>query len=585
MTATASDLSRTALLPPALVRYRRLLLIIAGMGGVLYGYDLGIMASALLYLKDDAFIQLNDQQASRVVSAVLIGGILSPILTGLTADLFGRRRIVLASAFLFLASIPIICLASAFLSLASGRLLQGFSAGMIAVVIPLYLAECLTPAIRGRGMAIFQLMLNVGIMVAQQIGALFTNAVEAHALAGDPHLAEIRDQAWRWMFATAAIPGALYLAGGLFISESPRWLFRRGKLEQARLALLRSREAPEAERELALMDTATAPSGSWRSLFERRYLLPFLITLAVLALNQATGINSLLQYIVVILHEAGMSKAMASTTSGATGFGLVVFTLVAVPLVDRLGRRRLLQIGTAGIIVAMASCAAIFAWNEAHTTDVTAEVRQSLTAKGLDITVVADHGVPMRLAVLVDSGSGERLVSVTSSDSPPTLTVAPADPAKPVTVKRANRGAVPAPMLGWAALASLLLFIAAYAFGPGVCVWLVLSELMPTRIRSLGMGIALVFNRTVSSYIADVFLPVVDNFGYSVMFMAWGRRRCSISWSRPSSCPRPRGAAWRRSRSCSPASQPRRPLSPEACRGRRRERSESARGCAGGGRG
>jgi MFS family permease len=511
----------TAIVTAGVIRYRRLLLAIAGMGGVLYGYDIGIIGSALLYL--DKSIELSAQQTSWIVAALLGGGIFSCILAGLAADLVGRRRIILTSAWLFMASIPIICMAMAFSSLATGRLIQGFSTGMIAVVIPLYLAECLPPEVRGSGMAIFQLMLNVGIMLAQQVGALFTALVERHATAGDPQLAVVQDHAWRWMFATASVPGALFLIGGYIITESPRWLVRRGQTDRARQALLRSRPADEAERELAEMGHVgqRAPT-SVASLLQRRYLLPFLITLAVLGLNQATGINSMIQYVVVILHQAGMTKSQAATTSGATGFGLVVFTLLAVPLVDRLGRKRLLQIGTAGIIVAMGCCAALFAWNESHTTDVTATVRSAVTETGLSLPMVAQDGVPMRLAVLLDSGSGERLVSVTSADSPPVLTVEIPTHTGHLTILRATQGAVPSPLLGWAVLAAVLLFIASYAFGPGVCVWLVLSELMPTRIRSLGMGIALVFNTTVSTYIAAVFLPTVCAYGYAVMFMAWG---------------------------------------------------------------
>jgi MFS family permease len=229
----------------------------------------------------------------------------------------------------------------------------------------------------------------------------------------------------------------------------------------------------------------------------------------------------MLQYVVVILHEAGMSKTLASSMSSSTGFGLVVFTLLAVPLVDRLGRKMLLKIGTSGIIVAMAGCAGIFAWNEAHTTDVTATVRAAVTAQGLTVPVMSLDGVPTRLAVLLDSGSGERLVSVTSTDSPPELSVEVSQ-GHALTILRATQGAVPSPLLGWGALAAVLLYIACYAFGPGVCVWLVLSELMPTRIRSLGMGIALVFNTGVSTLIAAEFLPTVCNFGYAVMFLAWG---------------------------------------------------------------
>jgi sugar porter (SP) family MFS transporter len=514
-------ITASATLPPAIRRYRLLLLAIAGMGGVLYGFDLGIIGPALLYL--DKTIELSAQQTSWIVAALLFGGIFSCLLTGLFSDLLGRRLIIRISALLFLISVPVICGADGFRMLAAGRLLQGFSTGMMIVVIPLYLAECLPAAARGRGIAIFQLMLNVGIGVGQGVGALFTAHVEGLDLLSAHDLVAVQDHAWRWMFSTAAVPGALFLAGALFLSESPRWLARRGRAAEARAALLRSRTADECERELAAMaavgGTSAAPSGS---LWQRRYLLPFLITVAVLGLNQATGINSMLQYGVMILHQAGMGNALAAWASLAIPACLIIFTLLAVPLVDRLGRKPLLKIGTMGIIIAMVLGAALFFWSEGQSSDVTASVRAAVADGSLSMPVAAEGGTPMRLAVLFDTGSGARLVSVTSADKDALLAItAPAAPAT-LTILRATRGPLPPPLVSYGVLLAALLYIATYAFGPGVIVWLVLTELMPTRIRSQGMGIALVFNQGIATAIAAAFLPVVTSHGYGVMLAAWG---------------------------------------------------------------
>ncbi len=518
MTAATAALS----IPPAIQRYRLLLLAIAGMGGVLYGFDLGIIGAALLYL--DKTIELSAQQTSWIVAALLCGGIFSSLLSGLLSDLLGRRLIIRISAVLFLISVPVICGADGFSMLAAGRLLQGFSTGMMIVVIPLYLAECLPASARGRGIAIFQLMLNVGIMVGNGVGAAFTAHVEGLAQPLSAHdLLLAQDHAWRWMFSTAAVPGALFLAGALFISESPRWLARRGQEAAARAALLRSRTADECERELAAMaavgGTSAAPSGS---LWQRRYLLPFLITLAVLGLNQATGINSMLQYGVMILHQAGMGNALAALAGMAIPVCLVIFTLLAVPLVDRLGRKPLLKIGTAGIIMAMALGAALFFWSEGQSSDVTASVRAAVLNDGLSVPVDAEGGTPMRLAVLFDTGNGATLVSVTSADKEPVLSVPPPTAPATLAILRATRGPVPSLLVSYGVLLAALLYIAAYAFGPGVCVWLVLTELMPTRIRSNGMAISLVCNQGIATAIAAAFLPVVTSHGYGGMLAAWG---------------------------------------------------------------
>ncbi len=501
-------------------RYRVLLLTMAGLGGALYGYDLGIIGAALLYL--DRSIALSDQQTSLIVAAVLAGGTVSSVAAGVLADLFGRRTIAVLSALLFLVSVALISTASGFLPLLGGRLLQGLSAGMIAVVIPLYLAECLPAAVRGRGTAAFQLALTVGIMAAMAVGHGFATHVAAVERLGDAAaLAATRDHAWRLMFATAALPGLLFLAGAMLIAESPRWLQRRGRGAAARAALARALPSDEADAEFARMaadaPSAAAPQGT---LWQRRYLLPFALACAILALNQATGINSLLQYVVVIMTQAGLGEADAAGAGLAVSVVNVLFTVVALVLVDRKGRTFLLKLGTAGIVVALLLCAFVFNRFESAATDVTERVRAQVGVTGLRLPVAAVDGVATRLTVVYDAGGGARLASVGSDAADPVLVLAaPKDAA--LTIIRARSGPQPGTATGWTAMGCLMLFVAAFAVGPGVCVWLALSELMPNRIRATGMGIALLLNQGVATGIAAVFLPVVGAYGYAAMFLAW----------------------------------------------------------------
>ena len=157
--------------------YTALLLLISGMGGFLYGYDIGIIGAALLYLNKT--IALTTAQESLVVAAVLAGGAVSSLAAGALADFLGRKRLMVAAAVLFLGSVALIVVARGFVPLFAGRTLQGLSAGMIAVVIPLYLAESLPAAIRGRGTAAFQLFLTIGIMIAMAVGRHYSAGVEA----------------------------------------------------------------------------------------------------------------------------------------------------------------------------------------------------------------------------------------------------------------------------------------------------------------------------------------------------------------------------------------------------------------------
>jgi MFS transporter, SP family, solute carrier family 2 (myo-inositol transporter), member 13 len=272
-----------------------------------------------------------------------------------------------------------------------------------------------------------------------------------------------------------------------------------------------------------------AALGGGGSLLQRKYVIPFIIACVILACNQATGINSILGFLVVILQQAGMSASLATQGDLAVKILNCVMTLVAVALVDRKGRKFLLKLGTGGIIVALVSAALLFYSFESKRVDVKDKVQAAMAVSGLNVPVneatlgpaVGDR--PMALTVLYSFGAGDKMKTVISNERDPVLRIEPnrdAPDQLPV-ISRAFYGPVPTETTGWLVTACIGLFIAAFSVGPGVVVWLALSELMPTRIRSMGMGIALLLNQGVSTAIAAVFLPTVGNYGYSVMFLFW----------------------------------------------------------------
>src|SRR5712675_1003536 len=233
--------------------YNRFLLLVAGLGGLLYGVDVGIIAGALPYL--EATSGLNAGQLSIVVAAVLLGSVISTLFAGLLADWIGRKALMSLSGVLFVCSIPIIALSNGYQSLVLGRLLQGISAGLIGVVVPLYLAECLSASNRGKGTGIFQWLLTLGIVTAALVGMFFSIRVQEVARLGDAaRLFAFKDTAWRSIFWVSLPPGILFVIGSLLVAESPRWLFRQRKIEAARAALLRSRTDEQAETELREME-------------------------------------------------------------------------------------------------------------------------------------------------------------------------------------------------------------------------------------------------------------------------------------------------------------------------------------------
>ena len=316
---------------------------------------------------------LSEQQISFVVAAVLLGSVLSSLFAGMLAELMGRRRLMVLSGLLFVASIPMIALAGGYTPLLLGRLLQGISGGLIGVVVPLYLAESLPAASRGKGTAIFQWLLTLGLVLAAVIGLYCAHSVEQAADAArgtaqaDALVLAAEDHAWRNIFWMSIIPGVLFTAGSLLLWESSRWLFRLGRKDAARASLLRTRTPAEADLELGEMEGSAAAAEKTidrprDSLLSRKYVLPFFIACVILACMQATGVNSILAYVVNILNQAGLPGSIANWGDVSVKVLNCLITVVAVILVDRKGRKFLMILGTSGIIVCLAAAGLLFLW-------------------------------------------------------------------------------------------------------------------------------------------------------------------------------------------------------------------------------
>ena len=210
-------------------RYARFLLLVAGLGGLLYGIDVGIIAGAYPYL--EATSHLTAAQLSYIVAAVLLGTVFSTLFAGLLADWLGRKPLMILSGLTFVLSIPIIALSDGYGPLFLGRLLQGMAGGLIGVVVPLYLAECLSASSRGKGTGIFQWLLTFGIVAAALVGMYYSYRVQAVSLTADATtLFNFKNQAWRSIFWVSLPPGVLFVIGSIMVTESPRWLFRRSLL-------------------------------------------------------------------------------------------------------------------------------------------------------------------------------------------------------------------------------------------------------------------------------------------------------------------------------------------------------------------
>jgi MFS family permease len=545
------------------IAYNRFLLAVAGFGGLLYGVDVGIIGGALPYL--EATSGLDAAQLSIIVAAVLLGSVISTLFAGLLADAMGRKPLMILSGIAFVISIPIIALSHAYGALFWGRLLQGISGGLIGVVVPLYLAECLGASNRGKGTGIFQWLLTLGIVAAALIGIYYSYRVEEVArTANAAGLFAFKDQAWRRIFWVSLPPGILFVIGAFLVEESPRWLFRRGKKDRAYSALLRSRSAEQASLELeemaSIAEKATTATGKKvkDSLLRRKYVVPFILACVILFCNTATGVNSIIAYNTGILLQSGLSDVYAH-------WGYVIFTAVnflvtiaALSLVDRKGRKFLLILGTAGVTASLIWVGLLFVSTEKNNVDTRAAVqslvrpdqtlnltfdrseahallaaagaaRQGLDENRVSLVVIYSYGDFTGATTFVrSSDAGAAPISITRKSVVPANSLealfknpfANVERARtaPLKIIKALIAPVPASSHGWLVAIGLYIFMAFFAIGPGVCVWLALSELMPTRIRSNGMSIALVINQIVSTTLAAIFLPVVSKYGYSTIF-------------------------------------------------------------------
>ena len=472
-------------LPANIKHYARFLLFMAGLGGLLYGVDVGVIAAALPYIERTSSFTQN--QIGWIVGMALWGSLPSSLVAGFLAECFGRRRMIIFSALLFLVSIPVICASGfteggSFWGMTLGRAMQGAAAGLFGVIVPMYLAECLDADSRGKGTGTFQLLLTIGLVFVAVIGFCVTyvvgdakQAVDAVAAGKGVELttvtfAQIREwftteqiaswvHAWQVIFLFSSVPGIILFFGAFRLKESPRWLYKKGRKQEALASLAANNGAEKAQEiledmiaadELAAAEKAKNAAAT-DTLFQKKYIYPFILAVVILACNQTTGINSVLNYTVTIFQKTGMPGAFANVSDVAIKVMNCVMTVIACAFVDKKGRKFLLKIGTSGIILGLCGVGSIF------------------------------------LAI----SKGWVVASMTT---------------------------------GIITTAFFFMYIAFFAVGPGVCVWLALTELMPTRIRANGMAIAMIINQGVSAGIATVFPRwcAVTNDNGSVFFVLAG---------------------------------------------------------------
>jgi sugar porter (SP) family MFS transporter len=309
---------------------------VSALGGLLFGYDIGVISGAILFIKSE--FSLSPGVEEIVVSAVLLGSLVGAAVGGILADRLGRRRLLIVTAIVFGLGAVGAALAPGTAWLIVARIVAGAAIGIASFVAPLYISEIAPIAFRGKLVSINQVALTTGIVVSYLIDFAFAGA-----------------QAWRWMFVFAVVPAAALGIGLMFIPDSPRWLIARGHADQARAVLKQIRAPDQVEDELGKIQHGVArQKGHWSELLSPPLRTPMIVGVGLAIAQQITGINTVIYYAPTIFKFAGLSLAsVAILVSVGVGIINVVLTVVAMQLIDRVGRRPLLLVSLAGMALSL----------------------------------------------------------------------------------------------------------------------------------------------------------------------------------------------------------------------------------------
>ncbi len=316
---------------------------VAALAGLLFGYDTGVISGAILFIHDQ--FKLTAALEETVVSATLLGAVIGAAASGLLADRFGRRKMIIVTALIFSVGAIGAAVSKNVYELIAFRVLIGVAIGVASYTAPLYISEISPHKMRGALVSLNQLMITCGIVVSYVIDYVLANY-----------------QGWRWMFAFGAIPALVLLVGMLALTDSPRWLVTKNRLKEAKAILLRIHTKERAEHEIhKITKTITKRQASWKELLSP-YVRPALIAGIGLAFfQQLTGINTIIYYAPTIFEFAGFESHKVSILA-TIGVGVVnvAMTVVAIWLLDKIGRKPLLYVGMAGMVASLTALGIFF---------------------------------------------------------------------------------------------------------------------------------------------------------------------------------------------------------------------------------
>jgi SP family galactose:H+ symporter-like MFS transporter len=338
---------------------------VAAIGGLLFGYDTGVISGAILFIQKQYALSATMEEI--VVSSVLVGAIMGAALGGALSDRFGRRKMIILAGIIFTVSAIGTAFSPSVGWLIAGRLISGIAIGIASFISPMYISELVPAKVRGSLVAVNMLAITTGIVVAYLVDYAFSGNKE-----------------WRYMFGLAAIPSIGLVVGMWILPDSPRWLVSKSRVQQAKLVLRRVRTELDVTPEINEIQKSMEKQGNGgiRGLFQNSLKMPMIVGLGLAIFQQITGINTVIYYSPTIFKFAGITATGPAILAGAALAGIMwCFHVLAIFLLDRVGRRPLLLAGVAGQVIGLAILGASFQFPQL------ASVKSYVAIGGLSIYV------------------------------------------------------------------------------------------------------------------------------------------------------------------------------------------------------
>jgi len=484
---------------------KKLILIafVVSLGGFLFGFDAGIISGVMSYAGPE--FNLNDIQSGWVVSSPSFAAMIAMIFSGRLSDIVGRKKILVVVAFLYAVSALLSAYAISYEMLYIARMIGGLAFGAALVLAPTYIAEISTAENRGKLVSIQQLNIVLGFFAAFLSNYYFNK----YNTSGDSFVTD--ENVWRWMLGVELIPAVLYFIFLFFIPKSPRWLFTKNRNEEAKKVLVSVYGEVKATEEVdtilsSLEGTVlkAVEKVKLKDLFKPALRFVLIVGLVVGVLQQITGINAVYFYATSIFKQTGIGTDAAFASGVLLSSITVVFTFVAMYLIDRMGRRPLLLVGTAGIAISLLLCA--YGFKQA-TYQLTSESITELKFEGankLSIYVDKVYNNDVDFKNDMKSALGNQVYSKNDGDILETATIINAT----------------------LVLIGVLGFIACFAFSLGPVMWVLLSELFPNKYRGFAIGVIAFVNSFISWVVQLIFPWELSNLGNALTFFIFGAIAC-----------------------------------------------------------